>query len=99
MCLLTNKRYYNISDGIFIRSPDSPGSFPRDGSLGGSKFIFSEIQPNLMCEFLTYMAISTAQFLWVGPGMAKIVKYHFISITKIQKLNDKSINICSINRF
>ena len=36
--------------------------------------------------------------LWVGPGVAKMVKYHFISITKsiskIQKLKYKSINIC-----
>ena len=43
---------YNISDGIFIRSP---GSCPRRGTwgywgVGGQKFIFSEIQPNLVCE-------------------------------------------------
>ena len=40
MCVLTNERYKNLSDGIFIMSP---GSCPRGGNLGcpaGQKKIF-----------------------------------------------------------
>ena len=89
--LLTNKRYKskNISDGIFIRSP---GSCPRGstwgylGGLGGQKKIFSAIQPDLVCEFLTSMAHATAQFFWSPPpwalGRGQKVKYQKISITK-----------------
>ena len=47
---------YNISDGIFI---PSPGSCPGVGlggivgGWGGGQKMFSEIQPDLVCELLT----------------------------------------------
>ena len=50
-----------------------------------SKFVFSKIQPDLVCELLTSMAHATAQLFWSPPpgalGRGQKVKYHIISIT------------------
>ena len=88
----------NISDGIFIWRP---GSCPRGrtwgyrGGLGGSKIFFSEIHPDMVCEFLTWKAYAPAPFLGSPPpgalGRGQKVKYHWIwikrSISKIFKPN------------
>ena len=57
--------------------------------LGGwvvQKKLFSEIQPDLVCELLTSMAHATAQFFGSPPpgalGRGQKVKHHKISITK-----------------
>ena len=54
--------------------------------VGESKNCFSEIQPDLVCEFLTSMAHAKTHFLGSPPpgalGRGQKVKYHKISITK-----------------
>ena len=54
--------------------------------VGWSKFFFSVIQPDLVCELLTSMAHATGQCFWSPPpgalGRGQKVKYHKISITK-----------------
>ena len=72
----------------------SPGSCPRGGTwghrgggggggAGGSKNFFSQIQPGLVCELLTWMAHATAQVfgspppgwgLGEGPKRSNIIK-------------------------
>ena len=49
---LANERYIT-SDGIFIWPPGSYSMGGTWGYRGGSKFFFSEIQPDLVCELLT----------------------------------------------
>ena len=48
--------------------------------VGGSKNFVSQIQPDLVCELLTWMAHATAQFFRSPPpgalGRGKKVKYH-----------------------
>ena len=48
--------------------------------VGGPNFFFSKIQPDLVCELLTSMAHSTAQFFLSPPpralGRGQKVKYH-----------------------
>ena len=50
------------------------------GLGGGSKNFFSQIQPDLVCELLTWMAHARAQFLGSPPpgalGRGQKVKYH-----------------------
>ena len=54
--------------------------------LWGQKNYFSEIQPDLVCELLTWMAYATAPFFGSPPpgalGRGQKVKYHWIWITK-----------------
>ena len=70
LCVSSHKwKIYNISDMIFIRPP---GSCPGVGLWGtveglGSKFVFSEIQPDLVCELLAWMAHAPAQFFGSPP--------------------------------
>ena len=70
LCVSSHKwNIYNISDGIFIRPP---GSSPGVGlgvpwGVGGKKKIFSEIQPDFVCELLTWMAHAPAQFFGSPP--------------------------------
>ena len=70
LCVSSHKwNIYNISDGIFIRPP---GSSPGVGlgvpwGVGGKKFFFSEIQPDFVCELLTWMAHAPAQFFGSPP--------------------------------
>ena len=48
--------------------------------------LLDEIQPNLVCELLTWMGRATANSFWPRPlrpwGGGQKVKYHLISITK-----------------
>ena len=70
LCVSSHKwNIYNISDGIFIRPP---GSSPGVGlgvpwGVGGKKNFFSEIQPDFVCELLTWMAHAPAQFFGSPP--------------------------------
>ena len=73
MYLLTNERYKTYQTGFsFGRLGHAPGVGLWDTvGVGWSKKIFSEIQPDLVCELLTSMAHATVQFFgphpW-GPG-------------------------------
>ena len=98
MCLLTNERYKTYQTGLsFHRLGHAPGVGLGStvGGLGVQKKLFSEIQPDLVCELLTIMAHATAQFFGSPPPGAlergQKVKHHKISITKsiskIFKLN------------
>ena len=88
VCVFSHMKDIKHIDGIFIWRPES---CPRGRTLGyrgwfggggggGSKNFFSEIQPDLVCEFLTLKAYAPAPFLGSPPpgalGRGQKVKYH-----------------------
>ena len=49
-----------------------------------------EIQPNVVCELLTWIGCATAHFFWPHPlGKGQKVKYHKISLNFNYKVNFK----------
>ena len=85
MCLLTNERYTTYQTGFpFGRLGHAPGVGLGGtvGGWGGQKIFFSEIQPDFVCELLTWMAHATAPFLggprplgpWGGAKRSNIIK-------------------------
>ena len=86
MCLLTNEIYKTYQKGFSFGPLGHAPGIGLGGTmwgLGGPKFFFSEILPDLVCELLTSMAHATAQFFWSPPPGAlrrgQKVTYHKIS--------------------
>ena len=76
--------FFKKASGIL----QSPPSVRLSIKLSPPKLL-DEIQPNLVCDLITWKGCATAHFFWprpLGPwGGAKrsnIIKYHLISITK-----------------
>ena len=75
VCVFSQMNDIKTSDGIFIWSPGwhVPG-------VGLGVNFFSKIQPDLVCELLTWMAHATAQYFGSPPpgafGRDQMVKYH-----------------------
>ena len=91
MYLLTNERYKTYQMGFsFGRLGHGPkvglrGTGYRGGGgggLGGSNFFFLEIQPDFVCELLTRMAQSPAQFFGsLPPGaLGRGQKFNFLNM-------------------
>ena len=87
--LLTNEWYKTYQTGFsFHHLGHAPGVGLEgvQGVGGVNFFFFFEIQPNLLCELLTWMAHAMAQFFWYPPpgalGRGQKVKFNLISITK-----------------
>ena len=83
MNLLSHERYKTYQTGFsFGRLGHAPGVGLRGtvGGLGVKIFFFFEIQPNLVCELLTWMAHAPAPFFGSPPpgalGRGQKVKYH-----------------------
>ena len=70
MYLLTNERYITYHTGFSIGHLGHAQGWDLGGyrgGLGGQKFFFPEIQPDLVCELLTGMAHAPAQFFGSPP--------------------------------
>ena len=85
ICVSSHKwKIYNILDGIFIRAPGSCPGVGLGGTVGGVgvKIFFSEIQPDLVCELLTWMAHAPAQcFGSPPPGtLGRGQKFNFLNM-------------------
>ena len=83
VCLLTNERYKTNQTGFsFGRLGHAPrvGLGGTVGGWGVSTNFFQKIQPDLVCEVLTWMAHARAQFFGSLPpralGRGQKVKYH-----------------------
>ena len=84
MCLLTHERYKTYQMGFsFGRLGHAPGVGLRGtvGGLGGQIFFFIEIQPDLVCDLVTWMAHAPTPFLgphplgpWGGAKRSNIIK-------------------------
>ena len=62
------KYIYNISDAIFIRPPGSCPGVGLGGTMGvGGQNFFPAIQPDLVCELLTWMTHAPAHFFGFPP--------------------------------
>ena len=106
LCVSSHKwKIYNISDGIFIRSPGSCPGVGLEGTVGDweSKFFFfSEIQPDFMCELLTRMAHASTQFFWSPPpgALGRGQKFNFLNMVMCHiKLKGKSRRPRSTEKF
>ena len=81
VCLCLSPRFFKKAKGIL----QSPPSVRLSVMLSPPKRL-DEIQPNLVCELLTWMGRATAIFFWALPpgalGRGQKVKYHLILITK-----------------
>ena len=85
LCVSSHKwKIYNILDGIFIRAPGSCPGMGLGGTVGGwgPKNFFSEIQPDLVCELLTWMAHAPAQFFGFPPpgALGRGQKFNFLNM-------------------
>ena len=90
MRLFTNKRYKTNQTGCSFRCPCPRGGTWRDG------VIFSEIQPILICELLTRMAHSTANFVVRASGRdqkVKVIKFQLQS--QFQRFVNQTLCILS----
>ena len=79
----THERYKAYQTGFsFGRLSHAPGVGVSGtlGGLGGQNFFFFEIQPDLMCELLTWIAHAPAPFFGSPSpgalGRGQMVKYH-----------------------
>ena len=72
VCLLTNERYKTYQTGFSFRSLGHALGVGLGGTVGGwgVKKLFSQIQPDLVCELLTSMAHATVQFFGSPPPWA-----------------------------
>ena len=79
---LTNERYKTYQTGFSFGCLGHAPGVGFGGTVGGwgGQHFSSEIQPDLVCESLTWMEHATAQFLEFQPagvlGRDKKVKYH-----------------------
>ena len=85
--LLTNERYKTYQTGFLFRRLGHAPGMGLWGTVGvRGPIFFTQIQPDLVCELLTWMAHATAHLFWFSPpgalGRGQKVKYHQISITK-----------------
>ena len=92
MCLLTNERYKTYQTGFsFGRLGHAPGSdLGVPWGVEWSKNIFSQIQPDLVCELLTSMAHATTHFFLVPtPWVPREGPKGQISLNLNHKVNFK----------
>ena len=82
VCLLTIERYKTYQRGFSFRRLGHAPGVGLGGTVGGwgSKNFFSQIQPDFVCELLTWMAHAMAHIFGSPPpgafGRDQKVKYH-----------------------
>ena len=83
MYLLTNERYITYQTGFLFGRVSHAQGWDLGVPLGvGGKKIFSDIQPDFVCELLTRMAHAPAQFLGSPPpgALGRGQKFNFLNM-------------------